>query len=55
MERASSVGSLRGLQDRDSQHGGSLTDARTETASAIELFALKHGSRVLTAGRDVYE
>ena len=51
-------GSRRGLQDRDSQHGGSLTDTRTEIASAIELSALKPGFPcyiVLTAGRDVYE
>ena len=41
---------------RDSQHGDSLTDARTEIASAIEL-SLKLESRVveLTAGRDVKE
>ena len=53
-------GSLRGVQDRDSQHGDNLTDARTEVASAMELSALKRGSRgfrvaVLTAGRDVYD
>ena len=57
VEHASSGSSRRGLQDRDSQHGGSLTDTRTEIASAIELPALKPGSpvRVLTAGRDVCE
>ena len=44
VQRASSGSSRRGLQDRDSQHGGSLTDTRTEMASAIELFALKPGS-----------
>ena len=50
-------GSRRGLQDRDSQHGDSLTDTRTEKASATELSALELGSRVveMTAGRDVYE
>ena len=57
VEHASSGSSRRGLQDRDSQHGGSLTDTRTEIASAIELTALKPGSPVivLTAGRDVCE
>ena len=57
MEHASSECSLRGSQDRDSQHGDNLTDTRTEAASAIELSALKTGSlvAVLTAGRDVYE
>ena len=50
-------GSRRGLQDRDSHHGDSLADTRTEIASTIELSALKPGSRVavLTAGRDMYE
>ena len=51
------VSSVRGLQDRDSQHGGSLTDTRAEKASAIELSAVQSGCReiVLTAGRDVYQ
>ena len=50
-------GSRRGLQDRDSQHGDGLTDARTEKASEIELAALQIGSRVvvITVGRDVQE
>ena len=41
----------------DSQHGDSLTDTRTEIASAVELSALKPKSHVivLTASRDVYE
>ena len=41
------------LHDRDRQHGGSLTDTRTEKESAIGQSALKPG--LLTADRDVYE
>ena len=54
-----SGGSRRGLQDRDSQHGGSLTDTRTEKASSIEFSALVPGSLIvvhinlLAALRDV--
>ena len=57
VERASSGGSRRGLQDRDSNHRGIVTDTRTERASEIELSALNTGSRVVvwTAGRHVYE
>ena len=55
VEHSSLGSSRRGLQDRDNQRGGSLTETRTEIASAIELSALKPRSRVtvLTAGRDV--
>ena len=57
VERASSEGANRGWRDRNSQHGGSLSDTRNDLASAIELSVLKLGSRVtvLTGGRDVCE